>query len=69
MIRGFKASEYSRYEKLVYYEIYTCSSRIVGDDFRVLKDDERIVENYLKRTGYEVTFLRVREKLISLGEV
>jgi len=54
---------------LVCYELYTCSSRIVGDDFRVLKDDERIVENYLKRTGYEVTFLRVREKLISLGEV
>jgi len=54
---------------LVYYGLYIYSNRIVGGDSLILRGSERIVENYLKKTGYKVIFLRVRERLISLGEV
>ena len=45
------------------------SNRIVGGDSLILRGGERIIENYLKKTGCKVIFLRIRERLISLGEV
>ena len=45
------------------------SNRIVDGDSLILRGGKRIVENYLKNTGYRVIFLRVRERLISLGKV
>ena len=45
------------------------SNRIVGGDSLILRGGKQIVENRLKKTGYKVIFLRVRERLISSGEV
>jgi len=45
------------------------SNRIVGGDSLILRGSEQIVEDYFKKTGYKVIFLRVCERLISLGEV
>jgi len=54
---------------LVHYGLYIYSNRIVGGGSLILRGGEQIIENHLKKTGYKVIFSRVRERLISLGEV
>ena len=45
------------------------SDRIVDGGSLILGGGERIVGNRLKKTGCEVIFPEVRERLISSGEV
>ena len=54
---------------MIYYGLYIYSNRIIDDDFQVLEDDGQTNGNRSTKTGCEVVFLGVRERLISLREV